>query len=262
MCGRFILAQKIERIAERYNVVLPENFEYQPSFNIAPGDFTPVIANNDNSILQKFRFGMAPFWAKKPMYLFNARSEGNRNKENSPDYRGSKDIINKPAFRKAIRSQRCLVPADAFIEGTTNEGLKKPFLVYLKNKMRPFSFAGIWDQWEDADNQTTIFSFSIITTTANTLLQKLPHHRSPVILNPGDETRWLNPDTPLSRITDLLKPFSADMMNAYPIDSRISHPKAEGRELIEPQGPPLDPEESFHVADHIKKSGFGRRKIN
>src|SRR6056297_1428209 len=261
MCGRFILAQKIERIAERYNVSLPESFEYKPSFNISPGDFTPVIASNDNSILQKFRFGMTPFWAKKPMYLFNARAEGDRNKENTPDYRGNKDIINKPAFRKAIRSQRCLVPADAFIEGTTENGLKKPFLVYLKNKIRPFSFAGIWDQWQDTDSQTTIFSFSIITTTANALLQKLPHHRSPVILSQSDELRWLNPETPLSYITQMLRPYNAELMNAYPIDNKISHPRASGRELIDPAGPPLTPDAHFQVGDHIEKRGFGRRKI-
>jgi len=41
----------------------------------------------------------------------------------------------KPEFRKPIRSQRCLVVARAFIEGLTNEGLNKPYLIYLKNDL-------------------------------------------------------------------------------------------------------------------------------
>lgn len=261
MCGRYILTQKIERIAERFNVKIPEKIDYKPSYNISPGDFTPVITNKLPEEIQIFRFGLTPFWSKKSLYLINARAEGDRNKENSSAYRGSKDIINKPAFRKPIRTQRCLIPADAFIEGTTEEGLKKPFVVYLRNKNRPFAFAGIWDQWIDTTNENTIYSFSIITTTANTLIQKIPHHRSPVILNPADEKRWLSEKTPLSEITAMLKPYDATQMNAYPIDKAISHPKAEGRQLITPAGEPVEQDEAFHVAEHIKKSGFGRRKI-
>ena len=261
MCGRFILAQKIEKLGERFNVNISGDIDFEPSYNIAPGDWTPVIASNQPDHLQLFRFGMTPFWAKKPMYLFNARSEGDRNKTNDPEYNGSKDIINKPSFRKPIRSQRCLVLADAFIEGTTDQGLKKPYVVYLREKVRPFAFAGIWDQWVDKNDDTVIHSFSIITTTANTLLQKLPHHRSPVILNQNDELRWLNPETPLSQITSLLRPYNAELMNAYPIESKISHPREKGRELIEPAGSTIEPDEKFQVGDHIEKKGFGRRKI-
>jgi putative SOS response-associated peptidase YedK len=261
MCGRFILAQKIEKLGERFNVEVPPDFDFSPSYNIGPGSMAPVIASNYPDKLQLFQFGLIPFWAKKPMYLFNARSEGDRNKDNNPDYRGSKDIINKPAFRKPIRSQRCLIPADAFIEGTTKERLKKPYVVYLRDKVRPFAFAGIWDEWVDTATDERKYSFSIITTTANALLQKIPHHRSPVILRQNDELKWLNPNTPLSKITEMLRPYSADLMNAYPINPAISNPKATGRELIDPIGEPIEKDETFHVVDHITKSGFGRRKI-
>lgn len=261
MCGRFILTQKIEKLGERFNVEVPPDFDFEPAFNIGPGALTPVIASNDPNKLQLFQFGLTPFWAKKPMYLFNARSEGDRNKENDPNYKGSKDIINKPAFRKPIRSQRCLIPADAFIEGTTKDRLKKPYVVYLRNKVRPFAFAGIWDQWIDSTTQKEIFSFSIITTTANALLQKIPHHRSPVILRQNDELKWINMNTPLSKITKMLQPYNADLMNAYPISPDISNPGATGRELINPIGAPIENDDTFHVTDHITKSGFGRRKI-
>jgi putative SOS response-associated peptidase YedK len=220
-----------------------------------------VIASNDNSTFQFFTFGLTPFWASKQMYLFNARAEGDRNKQNDITYRGSFGIINKPAFRKAIRSQRCLVPADAFIEGSVRNGLDEPYLVYLRNKVRPFSFAGIWDRWTNSEIGEEIFSFSIITTVANRLLQKIPHHRSPVILDQWQESKWLNLNTPLSEITAMLQPHNSDLMNAYPIAPEIKNPRMKDRSLIEPVGAPLMPEDEVNIASRITKTGFGRRKL-
>jgi len=164
---------------------------------------------------------MQPFWAKKSMLLINARAEGDRNPENQMHYRGAKDIINKPAFRKPIRSQRCLVIADAFIEGTTEDGLSKPYLVFLKNKNRPFAFAGIFDEWTNLKTGSNQRGFAIITTGPNELMQKIPHHRSPVILKPFQEKQWLNPETPLTDITTMLNSYDAREMDAYPISPKI-----------------------------------------
>jgi putative SOS response-associated peptidase YedK len=51
-------------------------------------------------------------------------------------------------------------------------------------------------------------SFAIITSTANSLLEKIPHHRTPVVLLPDDEKRWLNEDLPLNEVLNLLKSFT------------------------------------------------------
>ena len=184
MCGRFILASDLTAIQKRFDVAVPEGLDFTPSYNIGPGKYSPVITNTAPGELQLFRFGLTPFWSKKKSMMFiNARSEGDQNKEDATDYKGAKGIIAKPAFRKPIRSQRCLIPADAFIEGTTKEKLSKPFVVYLKEHVRPFAFAGIWDVWADQETGEEISSFAIITSSANALLQKIPHHRSPVILH-------------------------------------------------------------------------------
>lgn len=262
MCGRYILTQKIETIAKRYNVGLLDDTVYAPSYNISPGNRALVFVNDDVPRLRSFIFGLTPFWAKKPMYLFNARSEGSRNKDNNPNYSGAIDIINKPAFRKAIRSQRCLVPADAFIEGTINEGLNRPYLVYLRGKVRPFSLAGIWDKWQNHDTGEELYSFSIVTTVANSLLQQIPHHRIPVIINLWDEAAWISKQTPLSRITSMLHSFDSNLMNAYPISAEIKNIHNNHRQLIEPIGARLMPEDTFCVSDKIAKRGFGRRKIH
>lgn len=260
MCGRYIEVQKAEVIEKRFNVSVPDEVGYAPSYNISPGQKAPVITNEDPGIVQMFQFGLTPFWSKKPMYLFNARSEGDKNKENDPYYKGSLEIVRKPAFRKPIRSKRCLVVADAFIEGTTQEGLRKPYVLYLKNEQRPFAFAGIWDRWENKDTGELLESFSIITTVANELIRKLPHHRSPVILPREAEPVWLNTEVPMNEVVDLLKPYPSEWMNAYPISDKIRNPKAEGRGLIEPTGERLTPESDLYFRKGLRREGMGNRK--
>lgn len=239
MCGRYVLFSDAPTIRQRFQVDIPEPDRLRPNYNISPGDKAPVITNQAPNKVQFFQFGLNPYWAKKPMYLFNARSEGNFNPDNEVDYKGQKGIIQKPSFKKPIRSQRCLIPVDYFIEGTTQEKLNKPHLVYLKDlQQRPFALAGIWDEWLNQATGELIASFAIITTVANALLQRIPHHRSPVILPPEREADWLA-DIPLNKVLDLLQPYPAEKMNAYLIDQAIKNPRANGAELIEPISNPL-----------------------
>lgn len=236
MCGRYGVVSSIPEIQTRFEVSLTEGKQFERNYNISPGDFAPVITQDNPDKLQLFRFGLMPFWAKKPMYLFNARSEGDFNKENARDYQGEKGIVHKPAFRKPIRTQRCLIPANYFVEGTTKEKLDKPHVVYINNLENLFSFAGIWDTWINQNTGELIQSFSIITTTPNPLLAKIPHHRSPVILNSKDEKRWISRDTSLMDIVSLLCPRSIEQMHIYPIDKAIKNPRVNGNVLIQSVG--------------------------
>ncbi len=260
MCGRYVLVQNVEVLEKRFNVTMPLHFDWKPSYNISPGKLAPVITSENPREIQLFTFGLTPFWSKKKMYLFNARVEGDKNKEDDPNYKGSKDIIIKPAFRKPIRSQRCLIPADAFIEGTSMDGLSKPYLVYLKNKERPFSFAGIYDVWIDPITGEEHKSFSIITTVANSLLQKIPHHRSPVILPKSLEGRWLNNNIHLTDVTSMLVPYAAENMNAFPISPDIKNPKNDDRNLIAQIGEKLDSEVTIRTTKELRLEGMGSRK--
>lgn len=259
MCGRYIITQKVEVMEKRFGV--KADFDrFDPNYNVSLGQYAPVITNKAPRKLQLYQFGLTPFWAKKQLYLINARSEGDRNKSNDPAYSGGKEIINKPAFRKAIRSQRCLVIADAFIEGSTDEGLDKPYLVYLKNKQRPFAFAGIWDVWFDEKQREEVFSFSIITSTANSLLQKIPHHRSPVILPKSLEYVWLSDRTSLSDISSMLHAYPSELMNAYPIDSAIKTAGLNSPDLIVPKGERLEVERMVKINQDIRLQGMGARR--
>ena len=137
---RFILASDFKRIESRFSMAkLPELVDYTPSFNIAPGDKSYIINNNQTKEILLFDFGLRVNDEVMPF----VRAEGDRNAEDNPNYKGSKAIFLKPEFNRLIRYQRCLVLADAFVVGIENGN---PYLVYLRGKQRPFSFAGIWNK--------------------------------------------------------------------------------------------------------------------
>jgi putative SOS response-associated peptidase YedK len=258
MCGRYTIITKIKVIEKRFQVDATEVKEiFTENVNVAPGDKAPVVTSADPHKLQLLTFGMSPSWAKKRMYLINARSEGDHNKENDPNFKGSKGIIRKPSFRKPIRSQRCLVIADAFIEGPQKERLSKPYLIYSKDKKRPFAFAGIWDEWIDQKTGEVHQGFAIITTTPNALLQKVGHHRSPVIIAPEDEHSWLNLQTPLHEVTSLLKPFPPEDFNAYPISPEIKKARNKDPYLLQPIGERLITEYDYILFQELDLQGMG-----
>jgi putative SOS response-associated peptidase YedK len=134
MCGRFVQVISIDKLSERFDAAIVNSANQVTSINIAPGDYAYVITKQQKFEIRKMRFGLQPSWSQKPMYLFNARAEGDNNLTNDKNFKGEMGIFQKPAFKKPIRSQRCLVMANAFIEGPEGIGLEEPYAVYLKAK--------------------------------------------------------------------------------------------------------------------------------
>ncbi len=233
MCGRYAIVSSIEKIEKRFNVRSEQSEFFNP--NIAPGDFAPVITGDKRKTLQFLQFGLTPSWAKKRMYVINARSEGDRNQDNDPAYYGSMGIIMKPMFKGLIRRQRCLVIADAFMEGPQSDKLSKPYLIFPNDKKRPFAMAGVWDSWQDTETGEWINSFAILTTASNDLIQRIGHQRAPLVLPPYLEGKWLN-SSYLADITGIMKPFNPHFFNAYPISNAIKDSSIKEIELLNPIG--------------------------
>ena len=258
MCGRYAVVTKVKVIEEKFGVK-PKSPEvkFEPTANIGVGMMAPVITQQEPTAWQLMRFGLTPSWAKKPMFLFNARMEGDHNPEDDARYNGARGIIEKPSFRKPIRSQRCLVLADAFMEGPKSEGLSKPYLVYQRNNQRPFAFAGIWDTWLNETTGEIIHGFAIVTAPANAVLEKIGHHRCPVILSKSEEREWLQTDLPLAEVTSILHTPPAEDMNAYPISSEIKNARNQSFSLLMPLGERVVPEWSFEIERDIELFGMG-----
>ena len=165
MCGRYVTVSSIQAVEQRFNVKAPTT--WASNANVSHGDRAPVVASDNPGEVQLMQFGFTPGWAKKQYYMINARAEGDRNAVNDPSYTGAMGILDKPMFRKAIRSQRCLVVADAFIEGPEREKLSKPYVIYPRDGQRPFALAGIWDEWCDPSSGELLRSFAVLTTVSN-----------------------------------------------------------------------------------------------
>jgi putative SOS response-associated peptidase YedK len=165
------------------------------------------------------------------MSYINARAEGEMNPENDVNYQGQLRIVNKPFFRTAICSQRCLVIANAFYEGPAKEKLNKPYKFSQKDE-EVFTLAGIWDTWADDKTGEIVNSFSIITTVANEATQQIGHPRSPVILDKKDEKRWLDTNLPIEKVVNLLKPFPGELLKTEPVSVQIKDPKNKSQELL------------------------------
>ena len=257
MCGRYISIQTIETLEKRFRIKVPDGIDYKPSYNISPGSLAPVITNDKPRTLQIFEFGFTPAFAEKKKYLFNARAEGRNNTDNKENLSGAKGIIYTKSFQSAIRNKRCLVVADAFYEGPKTEKLKKPYLFYLKNKQRPFCFAGIWDKWTNDVGESS-YSFSIITIAANSLLRKIGHDRMPVILPKDYEHYWLNSDLALSEVTSLLNAYPKEFMNGYPVTpvKKIEDDKY----MVEPIDQRIEPEYIHTHKESWETQGMGHRQ--
>lgn len=175
----------------------------------------PVITNEDAHQIQLLTWGLIPHWVKDEagatkfrVRTLNARAE---------------TVHEKPSFRRLITIQRCLVLADGFFEWRHYRGRTFPYYIRLQNH-GPFAFAGLWDRWINPSTQQILKTYSVITTKANSLLEKVHNKRKrmPVILRSDDEQRWLTSDLIREEIDSLMVSYDASQMQAYPVSRLIT----------------------------------------
>lgn len=218
MCGRFSIIDPLESILNRYSVTEPAELDYQPNYNAAPMQYIPsVIRSSHGNRLGMLRWGLVPSWAKEDKIgskMINARGE---------------TITEKPAFKRLINTKRCIVPCSGFYEWMNEDGHKQPMRIVMKDQTI-FSMAGLYDTWAD-DEGNKISTCTIITTQPNQLMENI-HNRMPVILRQEDEEVWLNKESTLEIVTELLRPFAAEKMRAYKVDPAVGNVKNNRQDLI------------------------------
>jgi putative SOS response-associated peptidase YedK len=96
--------------------------------------------------------------------------------------------------------------------------------------------AGLFDI-NDRATDKPILSFSIVTTEANQLVEKI-HPRMPVILDPEKAKEWLNPDNngETDKLKQLLLPYPEDLMESWAVSKLINNYRNEGKDVIKPLG--------------------------
>jgi len=210
MCGRYRLSRRKQRVEEHFESG-PWDDDWAPRYNIAPTQPVPVIRQNPRESVRELslvRWGLIPSWAKDSSIaakMINARSE---------------TAATKPAFRDALKSRRCLVPADGFYEWSRTGKTKQPYCFEV-NEGALFAFAGIWDRWKNPSGKT-VETCLILTTTPNAVTSVV-HDRMPVILDPDSYDLWLDPGMrDVAAAFELLKPYDPRLMQCYSVSARIN----------------------------------------
>ena len=209
-CADALELSRHKEIVEKYFSANGDD-DWIPRYNIAPTQSVPSIRQNPKEPVRKLslvRWGLIPSWSKDASgaaRMINARSE---------------TAATLPAFRDALKSRRCLVPVDGFYEWKRAGKTKQPFCFEVRDG-ELFAFAGLWDRWKDP-NGTWMKSCSILTTTPNAVTGTV-HDRMPVILDPSVYDLWLDPGmTNVEAVSDLLKPYDAELMRSYPVSARVN----------------------------------------
>ncbi|MFC9327171.1 SOS response-associated peptidase [Kitasatospora sp. NPDC057015] len=245
MCGRFASTTRPEDLVAAFGVEHWDPTEtLAPSWNVPPT--RPAFAVLERlpkggppkpvRQLRVLRWGLVPAWAKSPesaVKMINARAE---------------TIHEKPSYRQAFASRRCIVPVDGYYEWQTLPGggsrpRKQPYFVSRADGA-VLALAGVYEFWRDRSRpaghpEAWLVTCSIVTTAAEEALAPI-HERMPLFLDPAAFDDWLDPglDDP-EELRPLLIPPPPGALLAQPVGAAVGSIRNDGPELVRP----LDPEE-------------------
>lgn len=211
MCGRFVTDVSPELLAKTFG--LKEIPHFEPRYNISPTQQVWVVrSDGDHNRLDLMKWGLVPSWAKDQTFAshtINARCE---------------TITEKPAFRYAIKKQRCIVPAAGFYEWQHFDGHKQPYFIRMVNSGL-MAFAGLWERWKREEDEDFLETFTVITTPSNELIAPI-HDRMPLILHPEDYVLWLdrNLHDP-EQLTRLYQPYPSELLTVYKVPDLVNNPR-------------------------------------
>ena len=219
MCGRYLLISPVEAMRRLFDVGGLLNLP--PRYNIAPTQDAPVVRldKEGRRELIMMRWGLVPLWAKDLSMgarCINARAES---------------AADRPAFRDAFERRRCLVPTDGFFEWEKKGKVKQPWRIGPAEDGL-MALAGLWERWRAPDGGV-VRTYAVVTTEANELVAPL-HDRMPAVIPPDEFGAWLDPDTPAERLREMLRPYPAERMKAYPVSRRLNDVRNDDAGCIEP----------------------------
>jgi putative SOS response-associated peptidase YedK len=218
MCGRYLLISPVEAMRRFFDVGGLLNLP--PRYNIAPTQDAPVVRldKEGRRELILMRWGLVPLWAKDLSIgarCINARADS---------------VAEKPAFRDAFERRRCLVPADGFFEWEKKGKVKQPWRIGPAEDGL-MALAGVWERWRAPDGGV-VRSYAVVTTDANELVRPL-HDRMPVVVPPERFADWLEPQTRAERLREIMRPYPAERMRAFPVSRRVNDVRNDDAGCIE-----------------------------
>jgi putative SOS response-associated peptidase YedK len=222
MCGRFVIISPPEALRNMFGYSEQPNFP--PRYNVAPTQPVPVIFQAHGARhFRLMRWGLLPSWVKDPKkfsLVINARAE---------------TVLEKPAFKHAIRRRRCLIPADGYYEWQVADGRKRPFFIHRRDG-RSIGFAALSETWI-GPNGEELDTVAIVTTSARTDLAFM-HPRVPVTIELRNFDSWLDCSTEdATAAMDLLTAPEEGEFVWHEISTRVNRVANDDAQLILPITP-------------------------
>ena len=232
MCGRYALNISGDDLAIEFAAGIKDAAFTPSNWNISPTTTIPFISESKNGsttrAINLASWGLIPSWAKdssRQANAINARVE---------------TVSEKPTFREAFKSRRCLVPVSGYYEWATELGRyrpKQPFFISNKEN-KTLAIAGIYEEWINPESNQPLTTAAIITRSAVGVVAPI-HNRMPVILPRQLWDTWLNPDQlSKSEVEDYLKlidlPKPDEQLRFWPVTDEVNNARNSGPALAHP----------------------------
>ena len=106
---------------------------------------------------------------------------------------------------------------------------RQAFHIHRKDG-RPLGLAAIWEPAGTGEAASCV----ILTTEPNELLRPI-HDRMPVIVDPADYDRWLDPGSgDPDALSPLMRPHAAEALEARAVGSAVNNAQNEGPACLDP----------------------------
>jgi len=196
--------------------IFREQLKGKPLFAISGFEHPalPILLEQGGMHWQPMHWGLIPHWCKD----WNAALELSNMTLNAR----AETLFEKPAFKHAASTTRGLLPITGFYEYKHVKGKKYPHFIDW-NEEDVHWLACVCDEWTNRDRGETLLTFAIVTTRGNELMAQIHNNpeldepRMPVFLKGDDMLTWLNKDTPIENLKQLLKPIESSNMRAHAV---------------------------------------------
>ncbi|MCW2583119.1 MAG: hypothetical protein JWQ53_1909 [Klenkia sp.] len=231
MCGRYAASRRPEDLTVEFEAVpAPGQPPLAADHNVAPTkdvyvvrqarerDAAGAATGGSHRELRVVRWGLVPSWAKDVSVgnrMLNARVES---------------LTSKPAFSRAAKARRCLVPADGWYEWspTPHAPGKQPWFV-TPGDGSGLAFAGLWEVWGRGEDR--LYSCTVVTAPAVGALAEI-HERMPLVLPPDRWADWLDlAREDVATLTAPTPPEFVETLEIRPVGAAVGNVANNGPQL-------------------------------
>lgn len=215
-----VIESKSKAYLERYKKLWPDSqAENQlpvqlPLFHFVSGFAHPNLPFITASGLSLYRWGLIPAWVGN-----ESQAEELQNKTLNAV---GETVFEKPSFR-SITKKRGLLAVNGFYEWRDFNKKKYPYLIQ-SNQEKIWSLGCVYENWVNKDTGEVMNTFSVITTAANPLMEKIHNlkKRMPLIISARDESAWINPTLSNEEVSALIKPYPEAEMKAFTVSNALN----------------------------------------